>query len=260
VSEYCSRLDAVSCTVLRTIRALTGVTLIAAGVVLFVDKLGGVTKAGEFASRWWPLAIVALAIANGLSFLGPPFRGATSRALPLASVLAVLLTGTILLLDTTGKLPNAVSRLFPAGALVVVGALIATIHRSPDRRYQTWVATSALLRRVRFSSSGRSLKLISVRAVLGEVALDLTRSTLDVAGAEIHATVVGGSISLRLPAGWEVAPHVVADESLQFIQLPVDPGLPKVSSRVLPVRLTGISGQLSVEWAAAPANLLTESN
>jgi len=165
--------------VLRTVRALVGLVLVAAGVLLLAEQVGGATKAVHLAGRWWPLAVLALGLAYGLTFAGAPFRQGSGRALPLAALGLLLLLATGLLFQTTGQVPRGLPRFLPGVALVAAGAVLVTLQGSPDRRYQTWVSVIAVLRRVRLASRGRALRLVAARALLGQVALDLTAATLE---------------------------------------------------------------------------------
>jgi hypothetical protein len=233
-------------------RALAGLALVAAGVVLLTDRVGGSADAARLVARWWPAALIVLAVAHALTFVGPPLPRAAGRVMPLAALASVAVIAAGLLLLTTRTLPRNLSRLLLALALVAAGVLLATVHPALDRRYQNWVAVSAVMRRARLRSRGRDVQLVTVRAVLGQVAVDLTEATLPPRGAEIHATVVGGSIILRLPAGWQVKPRPVAEPTLELVVVPPDPALRVGPARPVPLSLTGAHGRLLVEWVDSP--------
>jgi hypothetical protein len=233
---------------------LIGFLLASAGATLFVDRAGGAGRSAELISRWWPAAVIAVLGLCAASFAGRPFRTWTGRALPLAVLTGLLLVVGIVLAATAGWLPDKAGRyVLP---LVLIGAGAATVLFQPvsRERHATWLSTSAVLTRVRVRSNARGIRQITARAVLGQVAIDLTGATL--AGApEVHATVFGGSVWLRLPVGWTVTVADPAGSDLDVVVPAAPDGALPARSTTLELRLLGLRGRLIVEWGQAPAHL-----
>ena len=228
--------------------------LVAFGLLMLVDRLGGTDQAAHFAGHWWPVALALLIVGHGLTFVGRPFGSGTGRALPLTVLVVALAVTAVILLGTTGHLPSWPRRYVGPGALLCAGTALAVTQPVTDRRYQTWVRVDAVLRRRRLVSRARGIRQVSVLAVLGQAAVDLTSATL-AGDAELHATVLGGVVVLRLPAGWKVDEGPVAGHDLRVDVPPVPPGMPTGPQRTLPVHLLGARGKVVVEWSpdATPA-------
>ncbi|MGY1883966.1 hypothetical protein ACI799_01515 [Blastococcus sp. SYSU DS0753] len=226
--------------------------LVAAGVVLLMDRLGGAAGVVSDALPWWPVALLVWVIARATTLLGSAFPGSTARSLPLTALAMIGLAATGLLLATTGRLPDSWMRLAPGLVLILLGALLAVVESPSDRRYQNWVTLSAALRRARLRSRGRDVQLVDVQAWFGQAAIDLRDATLHPGGAEVYGTAVGGSIVLRIPAGWDVVPIPVSNPTLQIYVPQQDPALRTGLPGTLEVSLTGRRGSLAVEWVDAP--------
>ncbi len=239
--------------VLRTTRVLVGLALVAAGVLLLVDRRDDAADVFRQALSWWPAVLIAWAAARAITLIGPSFPRAADRSLALAALGGIAAIATGLLVATTRGLPRNWEELLPALALLGLGALLAVVQPPADRRYQNWITLSAALRRARLRSCGRDVQLVDVRAWLGQVAVDLRDARLHPAGAEVHGTVVGGSIVLRLPAGWEVVRHPVPHPSLEIVVPTPDPALRKGRAGKMEISLTGGRGSLVVDWVDAPA-------
>jgi hypothetical protein len=228
-------------------RILVGFVVLTAGVIILLERLDGVDAAGEFARKWWPIALIGLGIKYCITFASPPY-GTSIPAHPIYGAIAVVAIGVAALAATLFSLPNDTQRFVLPSLLIAVGTLMATIGGRIQRATNTWIAETAVFRRVKLSSRARNLWHAELRAVLGEVVLDLSEATTSGA-AEVNATVWAGQVRLRLPETmmieeWrEAGPNVTLD-----IRPHPHPDLEPQLSVCLSV--VGAYGRLIVEWKA----------
>jgi hypothetical protein len=216
---------------------------------MIVERVGGPEKAASAVESWWPLGLVGLAAVAAATFIGPPFPKATSSGLPLLALLAIGAVSGLVLSATTGLLATEQEEVIFPILVGVAGIFIASVPATKDRRYQNWIVASAFLRRARLRSSARDVQLVALRAVLGQVAADLTTSTLHPRGAEVHATVVGGSIVLRVPSGWTVSTVSSQEPTIHVLIPPTDQTARSGSIGSLNVSLAGFHGRLVILWS-----------
>ena len=239
------------------VRTLSGIVVLAAGLITLINTLGGTKASVSIAQHWWPVALVALGAANVATFIGKPFEKKTGLFWPLLGTVVFLTAAAVTLLGTTHNLPAHASRYALPLLLVVVGALLATVNGYPDRAHQTWIAESAVLRRVRLTSVARGIYNIKVLAVMGEVALDLTGATLSGA-TELHASAWGGRVRVLVPAGWLIEKKSVVGPSVEIDIPPVPPDLTRGYQASLFVSLLGSQGRLQIDWGEPDFSLRSD--
>jgi predicted membrane protein len=173
-------------------RIVIGLILIVLGAFLLLDQLG-VADFGAFIADWWPLALVAIGVAQW-------FRSPRNTA---AAVVLVAL-GLLLLLSSLYDL----SFWAVAWPLVIVAIgvwLILGRELSPATSDADTVSLSAVFGGVETVSNARNLKGGSLTAFCGGIVLDLHQATLAMDGAKILATAAFGGIEVKVPRGWRVA-------------------------------------------------------
>jgi len=239
------------------VRTLSGLVVLAAGLIILINTLGGTRASVGIAQNWWPVALVALALANIATFIGKPFRKKTGLFWPLLGMAVFLAAAAVTLLATTHILPTHASRYVLPLVLVVVGALLATVNGHPDRVHQAWITESAVLRRVRLASVARGIYNIKVLAVMGEVAIDLTGATL-AGNTELQASAWGGRVRVLVPAGWVIEKTSVAGPSVEIEVPPVPMDLKHGYRASLSVSLLGSQGRLQIDWGEPEFSLRTD--
>ena len=173
-------------------RIVIGLILIVLGAFLLLDQLG-VADFGAFLGDWWPLALIAIGVAQW--FRSP--RN-TAAAVILASV------GVLLLLSNLYDL-SFWSVAWPL-VIVAIGVwLILGRELSPTTIDADTVNLSAVFGGVETVSNARNLKGGSLTAFCGGIVLDLHQATPAMDGARLLATAAFGGIEIRVPRGWRVA-------------------------------------------------------
>lgn len=160
--------------------ALTGLALVAAGVLLYLHR-AEVLDAGELLRGWWPLLVVA----------GGSWWAVVDRAVVVGTATAA--AGVLLLAAVRADLAASPFELIGPSVLMVCGcaALLA----------------AARLHRVELGELDAEPRVTAVfgdaRATVGEDALGLPHVVTPVLS-------VFGDVHVELPAGWRVDDHVTA--------------------------------------------------
>jgi len=176
-------------------RMLFGGLIAALGAIFLLDT-AGVVEAGDVIGGWWPVAIVALGVFQGMA------GGATRR-----SATVLVLVGLGLLAVTSGLLgSDAWGYVWPV-ALVLIGfwILLGWGHRYGSRPADDEeVDGIAVLGSARLATRSQSFRRASVTAVLGGVTLDLSEAKPIEGGAAITITSLLGGVAVLVPHGWLV--------------------------------------------------------
>jgi len=175
-------------------RAVIGAALVAVGVLLLAD-VAGLAKAGGIIADWWPLLLVALGIVQASSGGG------------FGVVSTVLVVGGIVLLGvTTGLFGEDIGGAAWAVALIAAGGwvLMGWGRRRSSASAESELSGLSIFNVVKLMNRSPALRAGALTAVLGTLRMDLTRATLDPAGARVSATAVLGAIDIIVPKGWQV--------------------------------------------------------
>ena len=186
-----------STTSINTGRLVAGLALVTVGALYLLDQAGSV-DAGSVMSRWWPLVIVAIGLAQLIvsprAFVGPTI-------IMLAGVL--LLGSTLDLYDV-----NVWALIWPA-IIIFVGFSVIFGHGSrigtADRKDTSERAHAfSIFSGSNVISHSRRFVGADITALFGGVTLDLTQATLAPEGGIVDVTVAFGGTNIIVPHGWEV--------------------------------------------------------
>ncbi|MES5816536.1 hypothetical protein [Streptomyces sp. RG80] len=167
-------------------RACVGLAAVVLGCFLAGDLVQRARAAMDFGFRWWPWALLSLAVVNLLR-----------SALPTGSLIGPFLLVSIALVGL------AVSRRISAGALadfalpglLTVGGAMLLISTSEAGPRSSW---SRILTTGRVVIPHGPHRTVTVRAVLGELRADLTRATEN-DWLTVHVTALAGHIRITVP-------------------------------------------------------------
>ncbi|HEX9854620.1 MAG TPA: DUF5668 domain-containing protein [Acidimicrobiia bacterium] len=174
-------------------RTVIGAALIVAGVIALLGT-AGVVEAGEIVSKWWPLLIVALGVAQ---YVADPDAW--------IGALIVTVVGLILLGTRLGTFSGSVwNWVWPVG-LIGIGLSIFVVRFRPETRQgeKARITASAILSARQLESSSAAFEGGDLTAAFGSLKVNLTNATL-VPGARITATVLLGGVDVIVPKGWKV--------------------------------------------------------
>jgi hypothetical protein len=216
-------------------RLVFGLVLIALGVLLLLDQAGRLTT-WEVLAEWWPMIVVACGVAQ-----------LVTRPRNVLSGVVLCLLGGVLLLWTLGVI-TSVAVVWPilliaAGLWLLSGRLRPTGGSSAGE-----LEVYALVDDRRELVAEGPFTGGSATALLGDVELDLGRTTLDADGATLDVITVFGDIELTVPAAWQVTasgPELFGDVALRGASTP-PPGAP-----VLRLRVFTVFGDVEVRRAPA---------
>lgn len=178
---------------MRPMRVWIGGTLVALGVLWLLDA-ADVLAAGSLIERWWPVAILALAVLAAVAerrvSIGP-------------AVLALI--GAILLVDQLA-LVDADAIVWPTVAVIVGVWLVFDLGRRRGRELQAADRQDvfALLGGSQTKNRSQHFEHANVSAVLGGATLDL-REAHPEPGARVDALALFGGVDVIVPKGWRVA-------------------------------------------------------
>ena len=196
---------------------LFAVTLIVAGILLFLDNLGVLPM--ENIGAYWPLALVVYG-------LGAMNRCRTARTAVWSATLIV--AGALLVLGNLGILHVTIGELWPL--LLIAGGVLMLVERGRWSGYtEGWTHRKEWTRRLEHHWKTRERHgqrwdavFFSIKqrvesqdftggeaaAVFGSVELDLTGAQLALEGTErravIEANAVFGAVEIVVPRNWRV--------------------------------------------------------
>jgi hypothetical protein len=220
-----------------SVRIFVGIVLAVAGAVWVVDRLGGTPEAAAFLTRWSPALLVVLGGLQAWTLLR------RSRLLaPVSLILGGL--GGLLIVHAEADVAGP---LFWPLAMVVAGLALALAQQERRENDEPVLREASLLRTRTVVRTEREFEVAEIRAVLGNLRLDLTRCQLG-ADAEIQVFVVLGHVGLVVPDGYLVA--LQADDA---IAVDVPPTLPPVDSDpdaiLITISVLGVGGTIDVQRA-----------
>ncbi|WP_405950130.1 hypothetical protein OG588_30935 [Streptomyces prunicolor] len=172
----------------RTSRARLwfGLLAVVIGCYLAGDAGQRARVALEFGARWWPWALLGLAVVNLLRSMLP--NGSLIGPLLLMAVAAAGLS-------TSSNVGTAtVTNLALPGLLTLGGTVLVVASSGPEQK-SSWSSVLTTGRVVIPQDTGRT---VTVRAVLGELRADLT-STTEESRTVIHVTAIAGHVRVTVP-------------------------------------------------------------
>lgn len=179
------------------VQRLFGVLLLALGAILLLNTLG-LADAGELVRLWWPLILVA---GGALQVVGGARLG--------GGILIIL--GGAFLLRNFGVLPGGFIAAFWPLLLIGVGLYLLVQRQGPETAAHG--APSVRLFGV-FSSSthvleSQELSRAELSVMFGSLEVDARQARPAPDGVVIDVGVLAGSIRLRVPETWRVAPEAL---------------------------------------------------
>ncbi len=186
-----------STTSINTGRLIAGLALVTVGALYLLDQAGSV-DAGSVLSRWWPLVVVAIGLAQLMvsprAFVGP----------------TIIMVAGLLLLGSTLDLydVNVWALIWPA-IIIFVGFSVMFGH---GNRFGAADQTDTSERAHAFAifsgsniiSHSRHFAGADITALFGGATLDLRQATLVPEGGIVDVTVAFGGTNILVPHGWEV--------------------------------------------------------
>jgi hypothetical protein len=171
-------------------RLLVGLTVVAIGVLLFLDS-ANVLDASRAIDRWWPLLLVA--------------AGVLTRRLLLTGI------GVFALLFTTDVLHGNGWDYFWPAAIIVAG--VAVLRRWSARATplpagasdEDVVRATAVFGGPKLANSSQHFRGGSLTAVFGGFELDLRGARPAPEGASVNVTTVFGGADILVPRGWRIS-------------------------------------------------------
>ena len=222
-------------------RAVLGLTFVALGALMLLDR-AGLVDAGTIVADWWPVMLLVLA---GLELLARPPRRIA------AGVFALL--GVVLLTATTGLLTaSAWSLLWPTLIIVLGGWLLLRGGRRPHvdgtSNHDGDFDVAAVFAGRRIASTADPLQHGNAIAVFGSVELDLAAARID-DRATLELVAVFGGVEVRVPPGWRVeldGPAIFGGLDNHV------PPLPDAAAPTLRITATAIFGGVDIKTVAVP--------
>lgn len=224
---------------MNTGRAVLGITFVALGGLMLLDR-AGVLDAGTIIADWWPVMLLVLA---GLELLARPSRRIA------AAVFAVL--GVLLLATTTGLLTaSAWALVWPT---LVIGLGLWLLVRGGRRSGVDGTSShdddfdvTAVFSGRRIASTANPLRHGNATAVFGGVEVDLAGARID-ERATLEVVALFGGVDVEVPPGWRVeldGPAIFGGLE-NHVATPVDAAAP-----TLRITGTAIFGGVDVKPAA----------
>lgn len=218
-------------------RTLFGLALLAAGVFVLAQRLSRDAELMALVRTWWPIAVIALGLANLIRLVERPWAWA------FAGPLALVGAGSFMLLRNLDRInPKALSLLWPM-ALILAGIWIALAgaswrNGSPsvDATFSRfiWLRGDTIIR-----SPGR-FEHARLTVLAGAAKLDLRAATL--AGAKLDVLILLGTIHALVPDTTDVDERrafVLGRRKLHYTSLP-PPGAE------LTINILGLFGDVTV--------------
>jgi LiaF transmembrane domain len=180
-------------------RVLLGLVFATTGVILLLDRIGGIHRAAVIVKQWWPLAIVMIGAANLLRLVRRPWS--------FWGPVLLMAVGAALLLVTIHPVPRVVRMamgLFWPMVLVAAGLAIALFRLPSNDSYEHFIRQSAVLRERRVACRAKALRYGRARAFLGHLELDLRNAHFRDNQANLDVTAICGHVDVVVPPSYEV--------------------------------------------------------
>lgn len=227
---------------MNTGRAVLGITFVALGGLMLLDR-AGVLDASTIIADWWPVMLLVLA---GLELLARPSRRIA------AAVFGVL--GVVLLASTTGLLSATAWALLWPTLVILLGVwlLVRGGRRSGldgTSSHDGDFDVVAVFSGRRIASTADPLRHGSATAVFGGVEIDLAAARID-ERATLEVVALFGGVDVEVPPGWRVeldGPAIFGGLE-NHVATPVDGAAP-----TLHITATAIFGGVDVKPAAVMA-------
>jgi hypothetical protein len=185
-------------------RVLAGTVLVAVGIIIWIDRIGGTHEAHaalHFLRRWAAIGVIIIGAVNLAAFLKLRWW--------VVGPLLVMGAGAAWQILRLHDQPLQLSRFVLPSVLITVGLVLALAgpEADPDEastrdsgRLRRW----AVLRGKRVQSKIENLQQAHAGALLGHLELDLRHSTLYEGYGELAVTAICGHIQLVVPPEWDV--------------------------------------------------------
>ena len=173
-------------------RIVLGGSLVTLGVLYLLSTLDAIESVGAIVGTWWPLVIIVYGVLQLIA----------DRTTAVGSG-GIIALGAFLLGRSLGLFDASIWRFVWPLVLIVAGiwVMAGRTERTVGGGRSLSTGTLLGLRRVRVQPG--PLENGSVVVVLGALTLDL--SDVDPPGdIDLRATVIGGSLSVMVPEGWEI--------------------------------------------------------
>ncbi|WP_320778173.1 hypothetical protein [Streptomyces sp. CRN 30] len=188
----------------------------------------------ESATRWWPWALLALALLNLL-------RSVTSPAALLGPLLlAAVATASIVPADEMSA--RVVTGLALPAVLALSGALLigTAVPRAGGTRWSRVLTAGRVV--VPEEASGT----LTLRAVLGEIQADLTRIPTTVR-TTVHVTAIAGHVQVDIPRDRWVTVSTTGALLTRVLETGAGPGEPPDPSTGCVIHVLGVCGSVGVK-------------
>jgi hypothetical protein len=174
---------------------IVGLVLVALGGLFLLDQAGAI-DAGQVIGDWWPVAIIAVGLAQLVAHPRSP-----------VGPLIVTGIGTVLLLTKLELISPAVEDYLWPAALVVLGLVI--LLRWPGRQAASGTGDEVVRASALFGShevvvNSKRFRGGSATAIFGGVVVDLRGADLDADGATLAVMALFGGVEILVPRGWRV--------------------------------------------------------
>ena len=181
---------------MRRFRILAGLSVTVVGAIWLVTRLGGVDEALRTLQSWWPIGVVALGLLNLL--------GLVRRPTWLLAPLLLVVGGGLWLLATLDKgLPGEAQPFLWPVIVTTLGILLTLWERERIESGDDYLRQTVVLRSRRVRGTTNRLQHGTVRAILGNLELDLQHCTVQ-QRAELCVTAVFGHVDLLPPPDCQV--------------------------------------------------------
>lgn len=220
---------------------LLGMVLVAVGVVLVLDRMGGTREALPVLRRWWPLAIILLGLWNLVRFIPRPWS--------FWGPIIVVLGGSVTLLATLGHLPDGAWRSAWPVALIAIGLAVGLVEVEQPERGGRWVRETAVLRGKRFVIAEDLPAYAKATAIFGHLVIDLTPSAIDdkpLKATELNITALCGHVEVLIPATWRIVSHPAVGIRAR-VSAPSRDGASGNGERPLDVHVLGVFGRAELK-------------
>ncbi len=171
-------------------------TLVAVGVIIFLNIIIPEFSIGRIFADYWPVILILLGGSTLLRSPRAPF-----------GALVILFIGVYFLLKNLSFLPDNSTGIFWASALVLAGFWILFSRKGSETNKnldQATVNHIAIMSGNETRNTTGNFKGGSVFALMGAVELDLRDAQLDSNGAFLELTAIMGGVEVRVPEDWIV--------------------------------------------------------